>query len=37
LAAIGHYLLGLADIHALTADTLRKFGAVLIAESRQDD
>jgi hypothetical protein len=34
---MGHYLLGLADLHTLAADTLRKFGAFLIAESQRDE
>jgi hypothetical protein len=36
-ARVGHYLLGLADLLALIVDTLRKFGARLIAESRRGD
>jgi hypothetical protein len=36
-ARIGHYLLGLADLYAMTAATLRKFGAPLIAEAPHDE
>lgn len=34
---MGYYLLGLADLLAMIVDTLRKYGARLIAESRQGD
>jgi hypothetical protein len=36
-ARIGHYLLGLADLLAMIVNTLRKFGAQLIAESTRDN
>jgi hypothetical protein len=36
-ARMGHYLLGLADLFAMTADTLREFGESLIADSKQRD
>jgi hypothetical protein len=35
LGRIGHYLLGLADLFAMIVETLRKFGAWLIAESQR--
>jgi hypothetical protein len=34
LAAIGHYLLGLADLLAMILETLRQLGAWLIGEAR---
>jgi hypothetical protein len=36
-ASMGHYLLGLADLLAMVVETLRKFGAQLIARSKRGE